>query len=204
MLDFEKVEKLRARANISFEEAKKALEETDGDMLEAIINLEKQNRIKAPEAGGYYNSQADNQGADEHGRGNARDNGKARAKDSTFGEQVTAFFRWCGRVIHKGNINHFEILKDGSRIMMLPLTVLALLLLFAFWIVVPLIILGLFFGYRYQFKGPDLEKPEVNRAIENVSNATVRAVDSVVSAVDHLAKDTKKNKGEGNGADSDH
>lgn len=204
MIDFEQVQKLRERANISFEEAKKALEETDGDMLEAVINLEKQNRIKAPEAGGYYNSQAENQSANEHGRGNSRDNRNAHTKDSSFGEQVAAFFRWCGKVIHKGNINHFEVLKDDSRIMMLSLTALALLLLFAFWIVVPLIIVGLFFGYRYQFKGPDLEKPEVNRAMESVSNATVRAVDSVVSAVDHLAKDAKKNKGEGNGADSDH
>ena len=56
MVDFEKVQKLREYANISYEEAKKALEEANGDMLEAVINLEKQNRIKAPETGGYYNS----------------------------------------------------------------------------------------------------------------------------------------------------
>lgn len=56
MVDFEQVQKLREYANISYEEAKKALEEANGDMLEAVISLEKQNRIKAPEAGGYYNS----------------------------------------------------------------------------------------------------------------------------------------------------
>src|SRR5690554_4120945 len=65
MVDFEQVQKLRERANISYEEAKKALEEANGDMLEAVINLEKQNRIKAPETGGYYNSQGENPRANE-------------------------------------------------------------------------------------------------------------------------------------------
>ena len=204
MIDFEQVQKLRERANISYEEAKKALEETNGDMLEAMINLEKQNRIKAPEACGYYNSHEDNQDAHKHGCGNSWHKKCNQDKGSSFGEQVTTFFKWCGKVIHKGNINNFEVLKDDKRILMLPLTALALLLLFALWIVVPLIILGLCFGFRYQFKGPDVDKPEVNRAMDNVSNATARAVDSVVNAVDHLAKEVKTNKGESDGPNSDH
>ena len=52
MVDFEQVQKLREYANISYEEAKKALEEANGDMLEAVINLEYQNSIKPPETGG--------------------------------------------------------------------------------------------------------------------------------------------------------
>ena len=44
----EKVEKLRAKANISYEEAKSILTETDGDLLEAMILLEKQGRITPP------------------------------------------------------------------------------------------------------------------------------------------------------------
>lgn len=55
MVTLEQVEKLCERANISYDEARAALEETNGDILEAIINLEKQNRIQAPR-GGYYNS----------------------------------------------------------------------------------------------------------------------------------------------------
>ncbi|HBR33541.1 MAG TPA: ubiquitin, partial [Firmicutes bacterium] len=69
MVNFEQVQKLRDRANISYEEAKKALEETNGDLLQAMINLEKQNKIKAPEAGGYYNSQGEQQGGKGDGRG---------------------------------------------------------------------------------------------------------------------------------------
>ena len=177
------------------------MEETNGDLLQAMINLEKQNKIKAPEAGGYYNSQGDQQDSRKDGRGQRREK---TPRDSSFREQVTAFCKWCGRMIHKGNINNFEVLKEDRRVLMLPVTALVLLILFVFWLIVPLIIIGLFFGYRYQFRGPDLEKPEVNRMMDSVADATVRAKDSVVNAVDQLAKEAKTNKGEANGADSDH
>lgn len=55
MVTLVQVERLCEHANISYDEARAALEETNGDILEAIINLEKQNRIQAPR-GGYYNS----------------------------------------------------------------------------------------------------------------------------------------------------
>ncbi len=42
MVTLEQVEKLCERANISYEEAKVALEETNGDILEAIIKSGKQ------------------------------------------------------------------------------------------------------------------------------------------------------------------
>lgn len=204
MVDFEKVQKLREYANISYEEAKKALEEANGDMLEAVINLEKQNRIKAPETGGYYSSREERRtNGDNCGR-KSWEKKTVHANGSSFGDQVAAFFKWCGKMIHKGNINNFEVFRNGNRIMTLPVTALVLLLIFAFWIVMPLIVLGLFFGYQYRFRGPDLEKPEVNRAMESVSRATTKAVDSVVNAVDNMAKDAKNDKGESNGAHPDH
>ncbi len=204
MIDFEQVQKLREYANISYEEAKKALEETNGDLLQAVLNLEKQNKIKAPAGGGYYNSREEEQDANGHRREQTRERKRNKANGSTFGDKVAAFLQWCGRIIHKGNINSFEVLKDEKRIMIFPVTVLVLLLLFAFWIVVPLLIAGLFCGYRYRFLGPDLDKPEVNEAMENVAKATVRAVDSVVNAVENITRDGKTHKGESDGAHSDH
>ncbi len=54
--------------------------------------------------------------------------------------------------------------------MAIPVTVLAVLLIFTFWITIPIIILGLFFGYRYMFSGPDLGKENVNRAMDSVAD----------------------------------
>ncbi|HHW13062.1 MAG TPA: DUF4342 domain-containing protein [Firmicutes bacterium] len=202
MVDFEQVQKLRDYANITFEEAKKALEETNGDLLEAVIKLEKENKIHRPEAAGYYSSQSEGRSEEDSAKFQSRHN--SHHKGQSFREIVTAFLRWCGGIIHKGNINSFEVLQDDSRIITLPVTVLVVLLLFAFWIVIPLLILGLFFGCRYRFSGPDLDKPAVNQAMEKVSQATARAVDTVVNAVEHMTRDGDKDKGETNGAHSDH
>lgn len=56
MITLEQVEKLREKANVSYDEAKAALEAANGDMLEALINLEKQGKVVPPEGGGYYRS----------------------------------------------------------------------------------------------------------------------------------------------------
>ena len=51
---FEMVEKLRAKANVSYEEAKAALEKSDWDMLDALVLLESEGKVKdAPEAKEY-------------------------------------------------------------------------------------------------------------------------------------------------------
>ncbi|NLC53631.1 MAG: DUF4342 domain-containing protein [Firmicutes bacterium] len=203
MVDFEQVQRLRDYAkNISYEEAKKALEEAEGDLLEAVIKLEKENKIQRPEAAGYYNSQTEERREDD--RSHSRRNKRPHNEGRSFRELVTTFLRWCRRMIHKGNINSFEVIQDDSRIITLPVTVLVLFLLFAFWVVIPLLILGIFFGYRYRFSGPDLDKPEVNQAMEKVTQVTARAVDSVVNAVENMAKDGDKDKDETDGAHSDY
>ena len=54
MVTLEQVEKLREYANISYDEAKTALENADGDILQALIELEQQGKVKAPEGGQYH------------------------------------------------------------------------------------------------------------------------------------------------------
>ena len=44
----EQIERLRAKANVSYEEAKQAYEAANGDLLEAVIMLERQGKIKPP------------------------------------------------------------------------------------------------------------------------------------------------------------
>ena len=44
----EKVERLREKANVSYEEAKEALEQSGGDLLDAIVLLERQGKVKGP------------------------------------------------------------------------------------------------------------------------------------------------------------
>ena len=48
MDEFEKVEKLRQRVDVTYEEAKEALKQADGDLLDAMIILEKEGKAAAP------------------------------------------------------------------------------------------------------------------------------------------------------------
>lgn len=47
-ISLELIEQVRAKANVSYAEAKEALEQGNEDVLEALIYLEKQDKIKAP------------------------------------------------------------------------------------------------------------------------------------------------------------
>jgi len=205
MITMEQVEKLQEKTGVSAEKAREALEQAGGDLLDAVILLERQRAIPAPEASGYFSSQQDSRHHHDHQHhrsGNEandpnptgkKGHGKSAPADSvTFGELVGRFFRWCGRIIHKGNINNFDVIKDGRNILEIPVTVMVLLLCFAFWFIVPLIVVGLFFRISYRFSGPDLGKTHVNRAMDTVSGATQKAVDTVVNAAESFSRDVKK------------
>jgi hypothetical protein len=49
----EKVERLREKANVTYEEAKAALEQTGGDLLDAMVLLERQGKVKGPAQSTY-------------------------------------------------------------------------------------------------------------------------------------------------------
>lgn len=174
MVTLEQVEKLREHANISYDEAKAALENADGDILQAIIDLERQGKIKPPQGGGQYCSGSIEVSGCNQKQDNKKENAQSKCnheEKSAFHRNMGRFFRWLGEVIHKGNINALVVEKQGATIMKLPITVLVLVLFFAFWIAVPLLILGLFFSFRYNFQGPDITNTRVNEAMDTVANA---------------------------------
>jgi hypothetical protein len=167
MATLEQVEKLREKANVSFEEARAALDACNGDLLEAIIYLEKQGKVNAPAGGGYYNSNFPGQDGDP-----GQDAGGAQTNchnGASFREGAGKFGRFLARVFQIGNSNALEARKNGEVLFACPVTALVLLLIFFFWIVVPLFILSLFFGFRYRFVGPELGTENVNRVMDGAS-----------------------------------
>lgn len=174
MVTLEQVEKLREYANISYDEAKAALEKTDGDILQAIIELERQGKISSPQGGGQYSSGSIILSGSTREEGYEKENTQSKNKSgekSAFSRNMGKFFRWMGEIVHKGNINALIVERHGSVIMRLPITALVLLLLLAPWISVPLLLIGLFFSFRYSFQGPDIKTTKVNDAMDTVANA---------------------------------
>jgi hypothetical protein len=168
MATLEQVEKLRERANVSYDEAKAALEAAGDNLLEAMIYLEKQGKVRAPSGGGYYSSEKNDGRSAEPASPRGE---RAAGKGETFSDILKRCGRFCMKLLHKGNVNTFEVLKREEIKGSMPVTVLVLLLIFAFWITLPLMIIGLFFGMRYRFNGPDLGGGPVNQAMDSAAKA---------------------------------
>lgn len=162
----EKVEKIREKTGVSYEDAKKALEEAGGDILDAIVLLENQGKIKGPARQTYSTcGEEASQELKEAARVYEKKTGDG------FGSSVRKFMRWCGELIRKGCENFFIVSKSGEEIITVPVLLLVVLLLFAFWIVVPLLVIGLFFGFRYAFKGAITRAVDVNMACDKAAEA---------------------------------
>ena len=173
---FEMVEKLRAKANVSYEEAKAALEASDWDMLDALVLLESEGKVKdAPEAK-EYTTQEKKEYSWNTGNGEVK---------VTFSSALSKLWDWIRKLFQKGNANQFVITRKGDELIAMPITVLALLLI-CFWpFSLVILFVGLFLGARYSFRGPDINT--------NVNDFMNKAQDKAASAVEiHVEKNEAK------------
>lgn len=163
MDNFEKVEKLREKANVSYEEAKQALENSNWDILDAMIYLEQNGKVKGPEHTSYT-TQCEKKIIEVESE---------KENKASFGDLMKRFMKWCARWIEKGNNNSFCVEKNRREIFRVPITLLVVLLFFAFWVVLPLLVVGLFFNLRYHFAGPDIRNVDIdlNRAMDGAASA---------------------------------
>lgn len=162
MEQFEKVEKLREKANVSYEEAKAALEACNWDMLDAIVYLEKLGKVNGPQSTSYSTHYEE----PKHFEQTAS---QYKESKNSFKDSVNKFFKWCGKVIKKGNEHFFDIEKRGEHFLSIPITIFVILAIILFWAVIILLIIGLFFGCRYRFRGPDFKPDSLNNAMDKAS-----------------------------------
>ncbi len=140
-ITLEQIDFLRERANVSYREAKEALEETGGDIVEALVMLEKQNKISGKKQPASKN------------------NG-----DSGFWDSIKNFFRKMNRI-------RFILRNEKSVLINFPLTVALILAIFATPFVVVGILVALFAGYRIQFRTDKGEDMAINKYFDKVSDS---------------------------------
>lgn len=192
MVTLEQVEKLRERADVSFEEAKTALEQTDGDILDALILLERQGKTNPPPSGGYYSGESKTEAEPDYGTDNT---GNCR-QHTTFGDVMRAVGAFLLKVVNAGNVNYIDAYRNGNVILSCPVTVFVILLVVAFWVTIPLLFLGLIFGWRYKLRGPNLGRDSINEAIANAESVVEDIKNSVVeSAANAKAEHEAKKAG---------
>ena len=76
----------------------------------------------------------------------------------------------------------------------LPVLILILLLVFAYAVVIPLLVFGLFLGFRYRFSGPDLEKESINSVMGSVADT---AADVGRQVMDEISRRSGRSDREG-------
>jgi len=185
-ITLEQVERLREKANVSYSQAKAALEHTGGDLLEAIIYLERQGQTTPPQNEGVYATQT---------QANSREVldqalTASQAQDTrTFLEKLVDLLR---DLLHRGLINSLTVSREGDTLVAIPLVITLALLLIAPWVTVPLLIVGLVIGCQYSFTGADVEKEPVIKAMDTFNGAVARVRQQVIDALLHYGEQHKK------------
>ena len=165
MTNYEMVEKLSEKMGVTLEEAKTALEASDWDMLDAALLLEKEHGIE----GGAYSTRHESKPAEE-----APKHRGGRWALHRLGQVIKHLF-------DIGNRNRFEVRRKNSEeiVLDMPTTAMVLLLIFAFWVCVPLLVIGLFGGFRYSFSGAELGRESINKAMDKAAEAADKVMDDI-------------------------
>ena len=106
MLDLEKVDALRKRFAVTYEQAKDALEECGGDLVETLVYLEKK---------GY--AYADGQ------EGAAGDDEGAKWDKEKAGDFVRGLIEQIKTIIREGNVTKVRLVNGDSTLIEIPATV---------------------------------------------------------------------------------
>lgn len=161
MTQYEMVEKLREKANVSYEEAKAALEASNWDLLDAMVLLEKQGKMGSEHV--QYSTEAERVEPEREERHHHR--------HGSFAQGMGKFGRFIANLVHRGNENSFEVSRKDEKVLTLSVTSLVLIfLIMRMWWFVALLVVGLFFGFRYTFRGPSMNTDAVNSAMARASD----------------------------------
>ena len=165
MEHLEMVEKLREKANVSYEEAKAALEACDWDLLDALLMLESEGKLHEMEEAAYTTREEKAPEAQEAPQKKKKEKGV-----------IASLIQGLAGLIKKGNAISLDITKNGETRLSLPLTVVVIALIFMFWWMLIAAVLAMVFGYRYSLRG------------STVDNAVNSAMDKAGDFVDNVVK----------------
>lgn len=171
-ISLEMVERLKEKANVSYKQAKEALEYSGGNLLDALIYLEEKGAIPREEQS-YFSTRgetppppppAEPLPAQLPAGGKKQ---KASRQPRTGRGGVRRFFTALRRWLVD---NELEIWRRDQPVTALPVLILVLLLCCAPHITIPVLVLLLFLGFRYRFSGPDLERDQINGVMGDLAD----------------------------------
>ncbi|KAJ50378.1 hypothetical protein BD780_004155 [Clostridium tetanomorphum] len=156
------VDKLREKTNISYEEAKIALENSNWDILDALLYLEENERVKKPSVSIFYTNEAKHSEDREENENNEENKYETNNSFQGIFEAICKFIDTCNNI--------FVQIKKKDRILLkIPLTVLVIISFFALWAIIPLMVTGLFFDIEFYVSAKNIDTDKPNKILSKIS-----------------------------------
>lgn len=163
----EKAELIVEKTGVLFEDAKDALEANDYDVLDAIVWLERQGRTARQTASYTTGTPDDVVAAAEMSQ--AQSDYERATKQGKFSRVLSNAMDILRVGLKKCVDTSFVVRRHGDQILSVPVLVLLLLIVFAFWITIPLLVIGLFCDFKYRFEGIGAVTVDINEVADRVS-----------------------------------
>ena len=194
MDNFEKIEQLVNKTDCSYEDAKATLEGCGWDMIDAIIKLEKEGKVKkesaaytekpAAEAKAVPEVTVDVKGSSSKSQnaGNSEKAEKARKERRGIWNRFKSIMTNNRLVIIKNN---------GQQLADLPIWIPIVALICFFWATLILAVIAMVVGCRFHFEGEDLGKININDTM-----------DKATEYAEKVKNDLTKKKNDGQNSDN--
>ena len=161
MENVEMIEKLMEKADVTYEEAKGVLDAVNWNLLDALIALEKEGKIKEEEPAVYSTKQDISTEAE-----NIRKN---NSEEDSFKGVMRKICSWFRMIISKGMDNKLCVTDNKDKEWFsIPITIAALFLIGAFWPGVVILCIAFFSGCTFSFEGPDLGNEKYNSFMSKI------------------------------------
>lgn len=128
MIELEQIEFIRERANVTYAEAREALAKSGYNLVETLVYLEQQQKVKEYKAAGK---------------------GRSGALDT-----LERWMNMAGEYISKGNAIRFVISKKSVTAINLPLNIIILATIFMPPVIILGILAALFTNHKIKFERP--------------------------------------------------
>lgn len=174
MKSYEMVETLSTKAHVTLDKAKEALEKSNWDMLDAAIYLEAnrtENTAQQVKGVSIQKLPEVTENSQQYTQSNVN-NAEEKKKSCSFSRGVGKFCGFVKNLCDKGMESTFVLTKGDKKIAELPTLAFVILMLIFFEILLPLMVIGLFFDFKYSFVGKNIEKATINDVMQKASNVT--------------------------------
>ncbi|MHB9095322.1 MAG: DUF4342 domain-containing protein [Eubacteriales bacterium] len=155
-INLEQIEMLKERAHIGYGEAKEVLEKCNYSVVDSLIYLETQSKLKTPKKEDY---------------------------ESGCCTTSKKIINTCQKLIKKGNETKFVIKKAENTVIDLPLNIVIVTTVIMPPLTAVGIVAALVTGHKIRFIKPDGEGMEINKTFDKISSTVTSVSNQVVEAI---------------------